>query len=371
VTAAPPTPRIRWWRTDLGEEEIAGVTAAIRARCVNQGPKCREFEERLAELLGLPHVTLTTSGSAALALSLLACGVKPGDEVVVPALTFIASAHAARLLGARVRLVDVAPDRPLMDPQRLPAALTAKTRAIMPVHINGMGCDMPAITAIARERGLRVVEDAAEAFSARCRHGVLGGLGDAGAFSTGMTKLMTTGEGGFVATRDPELHQRLLRLRNQGVRVIANNVFDDFGFNFRLTDLQAAIGLVQARRIAEKTAGVLRVHSFYARELAGLHYLRLVDHRLDEGELPLWTQVLCAERDKVVALLAARGIETRPVWPCLSRSPHLRCRGRFPNAEAFSRRLLTLPSGPDQSLSDLEETASALRSIASEIKSAL
>lgn len=360
-------PRIRWWRTNLGEEEVRSVTAAIRGRCINQGPRCRTLEERLAAALGVPHVVLTTSGSAALVLALLACGVRPGDEVVVPALTFIASAHAARLIGARVRLADVGRRRPLLDAETLARALTKRTRAVMPVHLNGMACDMRSIRSLAAEHGVSVVEDAAEAFGSRCPEGALGTLGNAGAFSMSMTKLLTTGEGGFVAVRDDAWHDRLLKLRSQGVRSIADNVFDDFGFNFRSTDVLASLGLAQIRRAGAKATAVRRVHAFYTRELKGLHYLRLLEHRQQDGELPLWSQVLCAEREKVIALLAARGIEARPVWPSLNRSPHLRCRRSFPNAEAFSRLILTLPSGPDQEQSDLEETASALREIAAQI----
>lgn len=136
---------VPWWNTELGEAEIDGVAKAILGRHINQGELCSELERQLAQRLGVPHVAMTTSGSAALALSLMACGVGRDDEVILPALSYIATAHAVLLAGARVRLVDVRPDRPLIDPALIEAAITPRTKAILPVHLNGAACNMAAI----------------------------------------------------------------------------------------------------------------------------------------------------------------------------------------------------------------------------------
>jgi dTDP-4-amino-4,6-dideoxygalactose transaminase len=360
-------PRIPWWRTDLGDAEIEAVTRAIRERHIHHGPVCRQLEAGLAEVLQVSHVTVTTSGSVALMLSLLACGVGPGDEVVIPASTFVAPAHAALLLGARVKLVDVCADRPLLDPNRLEAVLTAHTKAIIAAHLDGRACEIEAIRAVAAKAGVRVIEDAAQALFSRGPHGWLGTAADAGTFSMGITKLMTTGEGGFIVTNDEEMNDRLTKLRNHGVIAIADNVFDGLGGNFRLTDLQAAVGLAQLGRLQAKAEAVRRVYRFYAEALAGLSYIELLEVRVDEGELPLWVEVLCAERDKVVSLLAQRGIESKAFHPCLAASPHLASAGNYPNAERFAKLGLTLPSGPDQSEEDLRRVVAALREIGDEM----
>lgn len=355
---------IRWWRTELGADEADAVARAIADRRINRGSVCARLEQELADRLGFAHVLLTSSGSAAIALALQACGVGPGDEVIVPAATFIATAHAPRLLGATVRLADVRPDRPLLDPVSLEAAITPRTRAVIPVHLGGGICDMPAILAVARRHGLAVVEDCAQALGSRRDGRSVGTAGRAGAFSMSIAKLITTGEGGFVGTDDPDLHDRLHRLHNQGVRVIFDNVYDAPGFNLRFNDLLAAVGIVQVGRLPEKIAAVRRVREFYARELADLPYLRMLPVDLAGGELPAWSQVLCADRDRVVRLLAERGIQTRPIYPCLADSPHLGCPGAFPRARHLCARVLTLPSGPDQRPADLERVVDTLHEIA-------
>lgn len=358
---------VPWWRTDLGDPEVEAVTRAIRERHVNQGPICGELEAQLARRLAVPHVVAVTNGSQAVLLALLACGVKPGDEVIVPAFTFIATAHAVQLLGAKVRFVDVRRDRPLIDVSRIEEAVTDRTRVIMPVHLNGRACDMAAINALARRRGLKVVEDAAQAFGSRGPQGCLGTISDTGAFATDMVKVLTTGEGGFVAVRDDETHMRLLRLRNQGVRPDAQRVFDGFGFNFKFPDVLAAIGLAQMNRLEKNMETLRATYRFYERRLADLGYLRMLDVRVNDGELPLWAEVLCAERDKVIELMRQRGIATVPLPPSLAESAHLQARGDFPNAKFYGNHGLVLPCGPSQPPENLERVAAALHEIAGQI----
>jgi len=361
ATQAPAD--VPWWWTDIGDDEAEAIAEAIRGHRIQCGPLCRELESVLAGHLQVAHVVMTSSGSAALAASLMACGIGPGDEVILPAASYIATAHACLLVGARAVLVDICPDRPVIDPGRIEEAVTGKTRAIMPVHLNGAPCDMTAIGAIAERHGLRVVEDAAQAFCSRTNDGFLGTHGDAGAFSMSIAKLVTTGEGGFAVTNDPGLAGRLHKARNQGVQVVADNRFDAAGFNFRLTDMLAAMGLAQMRKVQQKADAARRVYAFYAEALADLPGMDLVPCRIEEGELPLWPVALCRDREHVVEQLAARGIQTRAVNPCLAESPQLQCPGRFENAERFAATGLRLPGGPDQPLENLERAAEALREI--------
>jgi len=349
-------PQIPWWRTDLGQAEGDRLLQAIEGRCINQGRLCRELEERFETTLAVKHGVTCASGSAALVLALLACGVKPGDEVIVPAVTFIATAHAVKLIGAKVRLVDVLPDRPLIDPAAVASVIAPRTRAIIAVHLNGCACEMAAL----RSFGIPVIEDSAQAFCSRGPEGWLGTLGAAGTFSLSIAKLMTTGEGGFLVTNSYETAIAARRLRNQGVDAISDNVFAGFGFNFRLTDLQAAVGLAQFARLEQKIAAVRKIYQFYRGSVPGLNLLP-VD--LDAGEVPLWTQARFRKRETMIARLAENGIQARPFTPCLADSPHLEASGDFPNARCFASEVLTLPSGPDQTQADLERVASTLRAV--------
>ncbi|MBT3295611.1 MAG: DegT/DnrJ/EryC1/StrS family aminotransferase [Verrucomicrobia bacterium] len=354
---------VPWWWVDIGDDEARAIVAAIRDHRIQCGPICRELESRLAEELQVAHVVMMSSGSAALAAALMACGIGPGDEVIIPAASYIATAHACLLIGAKVVLVDIGPDRPVIDPAGIEAAVTDKTRAIMPVHLNGAACDMGAIGAIAKRHGLRVVEDAAQAFCSRTSDRFLGTQGDVGAFSMSIAKLVTTGEGGFAVTNDDDLADRLHKARNQGVQAVANNLFDALGFNFRLTDMLAAMGVAQLGKLEEKVDTTRRVYAFYKEALADLPTIDLLPCRIDEGELPLWPVALCRDRERVVELLAARGIQTRPVNPCLAESPQVHCAGRFENAQRFAAAGLRLPGGPDQPRENLERTAEALHDI--------
>jgi len=369
--SAPPKDAggaVHWWKTDLGEAEIEAMGAAVRARSINPGPIGRRLEARLAERLGVPRVVLANNGSSAVLMALLACEVEHGDEVLVPANGFIATAHAVMFAGGRPRLVDSLASSPLMDPAAAAAAVTPSTRALVAVHLNGASCDMGALRATCGQHGIALVEDAAQAFGSRNRDGWLGTQGRAGAFSMSIAKALTCGEGGFVAASDEDMGDRLARLRNQGTRAIAENRFDRFGFNFRLPDVLSSVAEVQLDKLDERLAGLRAARTFYRDALAELPFLRLVESRDEEGELPLWTEVLCADRDGVLEALRERGVEARAAPPCLADSPHIGAEGAFTNARFFARHTLILPSGPHQGEARLRRVADALRSLPAEVR---
>jgi dTDP-4-amino-4,6-dideoxygalactose transaminase len=178
----------------------------------------------------------------ALTMSLLTLGIGPGDEVIVPNRTFMATAHAALILGAKVRLVDVLPDRPLLDVAQVEAAITPRTKAVLAVHLNGRAVDMPALKALAPRHNLKVVEDAAQAFLSKGSFGWLGAQSDFGCFSLGMTKLVSTGQGGFVVTRDESLYHRMRRVQCHGVVDTLIDTYEMLGSNFKFNDVLASIG---------------------------------------------------------------------------------------------------------------------------------
>jgi perosamine synthetase len=365
LTAQSPVP---YWYTKLGKEEIAAAGAAIRSENLSMGPITRAFEEALSAYLGAPYVVLTTSGSVALYMAFKVLGIGTGDEVVVPNRTFIATAHAVMMTGAKVKLVDSRPDCTVVDENQIESAITKHTKAICPVHLNGNPADMRTIRAIAAKYGLFVVEDAAQAFGSRTSDGMLGTTGHLGCWSLGVTKLITTGQGGFLCTRDRQLHERLLLLRTHGVASTFSAHFGSFGFNFRYNDISASIGLVQLGKVATKIAKHVDVYRWYEREIADIPYLKLLPVDIQAGQLPLWVEVLCSERDKVVEILDARGIQVRPFLPDLSESPHLENDDtRFVNSKRFARHGMFLPVGPDLPFAAMERTVDALRALRREI----
>lgn len=353
---------ISWWRISLGEEEVARVSDAIRGEHLSQGPIVHEFESRLAEYLGVPYVVATTSGSMALLMSYWAAGIGPGDEVIVPDRTWIATAHASVLLGGGVKLVDVESERPIIDAAQIERAITKRTKAIVPVHLNGRSANMPAINELARKHGLRVIEDAAQALGSRNRDGLLGTQSDLGCFSLSVAKIITTGQGGFVATRDKALYEKLIAIRTHGVGSVIDARWTQPGFNFRFTDILASIGIVQLGKIGERLARVREINTRYREALKSLPFLELIRSDLDAGEAPIYVEVFCGERERLIGFLAESGIQSRPFYPDLHDAKYFCNSGAFPNARRFGEEGLFLPSGPGQSEENIDRVITALKS---------
>ncbi len=362
-----PGQKISWWRTGVGEEEIANVVESIRAEHISSGPVTARLEAALAETLGVPYVVCTMSGSMALTLALMTLGVGPCDEVIVPNRTFMAAAHAALMLGASVRLVDVLPDIPAMDVAAVGAAITRRTKAIIPVHLNGRAVDMAALNDLAKRHGIPVVEDTAQAMLSNGPGGWLGTQSDLGCFSLGMTKLLSTGQGGFVATAAKNHYARMRRVQNHGVVDTLADSYDFAGSIFKFNDVLVSIGLAQLERGQAKVAHVTKVYETYKAAVDELDFIDVIPVKVDRGETPLWTEVVCAgrgARTHLMAFLAERGIDTRQFLPDLDLSPYLNNTGKFPYSRKFGEGGLFLPGGPTQPIENVHATIDALREYA-------
>ena len=354
--------KIPWWRTSFGEDEARSLAASISAEHISQGPVTAEFERRIGEALDVPYAVVTTSGSVALLMALMALGIGRGDEVIVPNRTWIATAHAAMMLGAEVVLVDVLAELPVMDMSRVREKITSRTKAIMPVHLDGRAVDMDAIHEVSEEHGLKVVEDACQAFFSRNGAGFLGTRSDAGCFSLGVTKLISTGQGGVVVTRDEETYEKLKMVRNNGVVDHFDPTYAVLGLNFKFTDLLASIGMVQLSQVPRRIAHVGAVYDRYASAIANMElpHLALVPVNVGAGEVPLYVEVLCDQRDVLRAYLNSQGIESRPFLPNLSSAPYMPD-GSFLHSDVFDSQGLFLPAGPDQPLENVDRVIEALR----------
>jgi perosamine synthetase len=356
---------INWWRTTFGEEEIDRVVNSIRNQNISQGKVSAEFERALSEFLNIEHVIATSSGSTALMLSLMAIGVKPGDEVIVPNRTWIATAHAAHLLGAKVVLVDVERDRPILDVSQLEKLITTKTKAIIPVHMNGRATDMPALNSLAKKFNLAVIEDAAQAIGSRNSMGCLGTQSDIGCFSLSVAKTIATGQGGFAVTNNADLAQKLRALRTHGVENVTDpKKWGLAGFNFRFTDIQASIGLEQLKRLPQRIEHLKTIYSTY---LDGLNRTAFIPIpvNISAGEIPVYNEFLVDNREHFVKVLLESGIETRPFYPDLDRADYLHQGNReFPNSRRYGNCGVYLPSGPSQEIDSVKSVIKQIRSLA-------
>lgn len=352
--------KISWWRTSFGEEEIRHISQSIIDEHISQGPVTAEFEHSIANLLEVPYVVATTSGSMALLMALMAAGIGRDDEVIVPNRTWIATAHAPLFLGAKVVLVDVEPKRPIMDVTQIEQKITTRTKAIIPVHLNGRAVVIEEVNRIADAYGLRVIEDAAQAFCSRNRLGLLGCQSDAGCFSLSVAKLISTGQGGFIVTRDKQIYERLKMIRIHGVNDVINVSYTQPGFNFRFTDIQASIGIAQLKRLPERIAKVKDIYMKYQAALGEFAFLKLIPVDIATGEIPLYVEILSPQRERLVQFLAERDIQTRPFYPNLNLAAYLRNNECFPNSEVFAEQGLFLPCGPDQPLANIDRLLDAL-----------
>ena len=223
----------------------------------------------------------------------MAAGVGPGDEVIVPNRTWIATAHAPKLLGAKVVLADSEADRPIIDVSAVQRCITKHTKAIIPVHFNGRSANMREINRIAGDHGIWVIEDAAQAFASRNREGFLGTQSRIGCFSLSVAKIIATGQGGFVATKDAALSDKLRLIRTHGVSDVLHASWTQLGFNFRFTDILASIGIVQLKRLPERIAKLEAIYARYAAAMPSLPFLHLVPVKIESGEIPIYIEVLC------------------------------------------------------------------------------
>lgn len=333
----------------------------------NDGAVTDEFGRRIAELCEVSHGVAVSSGTAALTCALVACGVGDGDDVLVPDLTFVATANAVRAVGARPVLVDVSTEHFGMDPDAARAAITPASRAIVPVHVNGRGGAIVELTGIARDHGLAVIEDAAEALGSRHLGRPLGSFGDAACFSFAASKIITTGQGGAVVTRQADTAVRVRRMKDQGRAERGTGGGDDdhpvFGLNFKLTNVQAAIGLAQLDKLPERMEHLRRLRSWYEEELAAAHgVVELPPTDVDGGEALCWIDALSDDRDGLVTALREHEIETRPFWkPVHAHGVYGQPDASYPNAAWVSAHGLWLPSALSVDRAAVAAVGSAVR----------
>ena len=350
-----------------GELEL--VREVIESNYLNDGDVTERFERAVADRVGAKHAIAVTSGTTAIFLALVAAGVRAGDEVVVPDMTFIATANAVRLAGGMPVLVDVDERALTLDPAAFERAITPRTRAVVPVHVSGRAADMAAILKVAQKHGVAVVEDAAEAFISRVDGRALGTIGVAGCLSFSPNKSITTGQGGIVLTDDADLAGRLRALKDQGRPVKGtggDDVHPTVGFNFKFTNLQAAIGLAQLRVLDARLERQRRIYRVYAKALAGVPGIRLPGFDLARGETPLWTDAVVERRDDLDRWLSDRAMGCRRFWfPLHTQAPYRRDDADFPVSTRVAPTALWLPSA--FTITD-DDVASVCESIVSFLK---
>ncbi|WBB81588.1 DegT/DnrJ/EryC1/StrS family aminotransferase [Micromonospora sp. WMMD882] len=354
-------------RPSLSGLEERYVLDAVRSGWISsQGPYLQRFEAEFAERVGATTAVATSNGTVALHLVLAAAGVGPGDEVIVPALTYVATANAVRYCGARPVCVDVSADTWCVDPERVRAAVGPRTRAVLAVDLYGHPADYPALRAICDRHGLLLVADAAESFGATLHGRPTGSLADATTFSFFGNKIVTSGEGGCVTTSDPALADRMRLLRNQGMDPQRRYFFPEVGFNYRLTNVCAALLCAQLARADDILARRDAVLRGYERELADAVRLRPQPVAAGARRAPWMASFLVdgapGTRDELARGLDRLGVETRPFFVPIPRlPPYADDTAAIPVSVDLGRRGLNLPTYPELTDTDVKVISERVR----------
>lgn len=348
----------------VGEEEKAAVMAVLESGMLVQGSQVRALEERFEMLCGVKHAAAVSSGTAALQLALLAHDIGPRDEVITSPFSFVATANSIISLGAVPVFCDIEAETFNLDPSQLESLITPRTKAVMPVHLYGQSCDMDVIGDIASTHGLAIIEDAAQAVGAHFKGRPVGSFGTA-AFSLYATKNLISAEGGVVTTNDDRIADRIRLLRNHGMR--ARYAYEGLGYNFRMTDVHAAIAVAQFDRLEEFTL----TRQSNARTLSAGISSRVNVPRTGRDRDHVWHQYtirVAGDRDACVRKLNEAGVGTGIFYPqALSDLPHVRAAmhgpTRFPIAEKVAMEVISLPVHPSLGADDLSQIISAVNAL--------
>jgi len=361
-----PEVQIPFVRPDITEEDVEAVSAVLRSQRLAMGEQALAFEKMLAEQLGVKHALVLSNGTAALQLALLAAGVRAGDEVITTAFTYVATTNAILHAGATPVFVDIDPATLNLDVHQLPGALTPRTKAILPVHVFGRPCDMDAIAHFSREHGLPVIEDACEALGSRYHGTAVGGIGLAGTLGFAQNKQITTGEGGALLTNSDEVADFVHSARRQGRSSSCDSAYVHAGFNYKMSDLQAALGLSQLRRLADRIRARSEAAALYRDSLKGVEGITLPAPAAPGTEISWFVWVILVEkglagtaRDGILQRLNERGVGAQSYFPALHLQPSLQERfhhqpGDLPITEDVSSRSIALPLYPGITAAEID-----------------
>lgn len=365
MSQALPAIRIPVYQPELGGNEMAYVRQCLESTWISsKGAFIGRFEDDFARFIGAQHVVAVTNGTVALHLALLGLGVGPGDEVIVPTLTYVAAVNAIRYVGAAPVFADADPQSWQVDPSHVARLITPRTRAVLAVHTYGQACDVAALAALCQEHGLRLVEDCAEAFGTRVGERHVGTFGDVATFSFFGNKTVTTGEGGMVVSRDPGVHALICKLRGQGLAGEKEYWHDVVGYNYRITNICAAIGVAQLERAGELIARKRRLAQAMRLAMADLP---LAFHQEQPGTTHSFWMISAlarsaAERDGLRRALRLDGIETRPVFhPAHTLPMYAAGQAGLRVSVDLAERGLNLPSWPGLTDAQVAEISESCR----------
>jgi len=353
--------RINQMEPWIGEEEKRAVIEYLDSGgWLTEYQRTREFERAIANYVGSKYCSVVTNGTVSLFIALKALGIGPGDEVIVPDYTMIASANAVVLAGASPAFVDISLSNLCLDLELAERAITPATKAIMLVSLNGRSPDMREACDLARRHGLFLVEDAAQSLGSRYRGKHLGTFGEVGSFSFSAPKIITTGQGGALVTDDAQLFERIQKIKDFGRRESGVDFHETLGYNFKFTDLQAVIGIEQMKKLDWRVRRKKEIYALYQAELAGVEQIQFIQTDLADTS-PWFIDILVPDPEVLQKYLREQGIGSRRFYPAIHSQPAYGWPGEYPNSEYAARHGLWLPSSSFLTDDDVRYVCEAIR----------
>ncbi len=345
---------IGWFEPFLDKEDMESVKSVVESNFVNEGKKTKEFEDLICKRLNVKYAIATTNGTSAIYLALMACDVGSGDEVMVPDMTFIATANAVKMTGAKVVLCDINRKDFTISIEDIKKKITDKTKAIVPVDIFGRSPDFEELKKIAKEKDIKIIEDAAGALGSNINGKYMGTIGDLGAISFAPTKIITTAQGGVVLTNNEELALKVRKLKDHGREKRSDKTHPEFGFNFKFNDVCAAIGISQINKLDDRIKHVNNIRRLYEKELNNVGDIEIPPMDIKKGIVPLWTDILTSKSKELQEYLLSKNIHTRKFWvPIHKNNPYLDNDNLYPISNEVYKKGLWLPGGPTLDLDNV------------------
>ena len=351
----------------ITDEDIQSVVEVLKSPYLTCGPKVSEFEQAICDYTGAKYCVAVNSATSGLHIAMLAAGVGVGDEVITTPITFLASANCARYCGADVKFADIEKDTANIDPEEIKKHLSAKTKALVPVHFAGQSCDMERIAKIAKENNLIVIEDAAHAIGSEYKGTKVGSCkySDMTVFSFHPVKTITTAEGGAVTTNDEALYKKLLAYRSHGMHHTQDWKYDmiELGFNYRMTDVQAALGISQMKKLAQFKKRRREIVDYYNKNLGLPH---LIEREFSNACFHLYP-ILVEDREEFYHNARRVGLNLQVHYIPVHTQPYYQTQGYkwgdYPNAEEYYNHCISLPLYPDLTDEDLQEIVKRIKEI--------
>lgn len=355
---------VNWWKINISNKiNQLQLLNSFKQKMISEGIVTRKLEEQISKTLKVKYVSMVNSGSVALLISMMACDLKENDEIIIPNCGWISPIHAAIFLKLRIKLIDVEKDKPLMNLDVLKKVISSKTKAIVPVHLNGMAVDIKKIKSIIKKKKIYIIEDSAQALFSKNKNFFLGTEGDIGCYSFSVSKIVTTGQGGFCCTNRKKIYEKIKLIKTHGMKNVFYSKWNSFGFNFKFNDTLSSLAFNQIKNYRATVKKLLSLHKLYS-TIINNKKIKFLTADLKKGEVPIYNQVITKNPKRFISFLKQRKIESRPWYKNFHNGINYYKRMNKLKKNKLNSRyfenIVVLPSGPDQKARDIKKIANLI-----------